>query len=122
MAPARWCSAARILYGYPETLPIPASVPIQPINPYGYTKAAVEQKLSDFGNSEADWRIAFLRYFKTVGAHPSGRIREYPNGISNNLSGHNCHLTNCQVLQALMLSASTGRPKPSPERHLFGYR
>ena len=31
------------------------------------------------------WRIASLRYFNPVGAHPSGRIGEDPLGIPNNL-------------------------------------
>jgi UDP-glucose 4-epimerase len=78
-------SSSATLYGYPETVPIPESAPIQPINPYGYTKAAVEQMLQDLAASEPGWRIACLRYFNPVGAHPSGRIGEDPNGIPNNL-------------------------------------
>lgn len=78
-------SSSATLYGYPETVPIPESAPIRPINPYGYTKAAVEQMLDDVAASEAGWRIACLRYFNPVGAHPSGRIGEDPNGIPNNL-------------------------------------
>jgi UDP-glucose 4-epimerase len=31
------------------------------------------------------WKIALLRYFNPVGAHPSGLIGEDPNGIPNNL-------------------------------------
>jgi UDP-glucose 4-epimerase len=78
-------SSSATLYGYPETVPIPESAPIRPINPYGYTKAAVEQMLRDIAACEAGWRIACLRYFNPVGAHPSGRIGEDPNGIPNNL-------------------------------------
>jgi UDP-glucose 4-epimerase len=58
---------------------------VQPINPYGHSKAAVERMLSDLAASEPDWRIACLRYFNPVGAHPSGRLGEDPNGIPNNL-------------------------------------
>ena len=32
-----------------------------------------------------NWRVASLRYFNPVGAHPSGRIGEDPLGIPNNL-------------------------------------
>ena len=78
-------SSSATLYGYPEAVPIPESAPIQPINPYGHTKAAVERMLSDVAASETGWRIACLRYFNPVGAHPSGRIGEDPNGIPNNL-------------------------------------
>jgi UDP-glucose 4-epimerase len=78
-------SSSATLYGYPTSVPIPESAPIQPINPYGHTKAAVERMLSDLAASEPGWRIACLRYFNPVGAHPSGRIGEDPNGIPNNL-------------------------------------
>lgn len=79
-------SSSATLYGYPETVPIPETAPIVPINPYGHTKAAVEQMLSDLQSSDHDrWRIACLRYFNPVGAHPSGLIGEEPHGIPNNL-------------------------------------
>ena len=79
-------SSSATLYGYPDTVPIPETAPIAPINPYGHTKAAVEQMLADLQWSAPDrWRIACLRYFNPVGAHPSGRIGEVPRGIPNNL-------------------------------------
>jgi len=78
-------SSSATLYGMPELVPIPESAPIQPINPYGHSKAAVEQLLTDLVASEPGWRIARLRYFNPVGAHPSGRIGEDPRGIPNNL-------------------------------------
>jgi UDP-glucose 4-epimerase len=78
-------SSSATLYGYPEQVPIRESAPVQPINPYGHTKAAVERMLQDVAASEAGWRIASLRYFNPVGAHPSGRIGEDPSGIPNNL-------------------------------------
>jgi UDP-glucose 4-epimerase len=79
-------SSSATLYGYPEAVPIPESAPVQPINPYGHTKATVEQMLADLAASApGSWRIASLRYFNPVGAHPSGRIGEDPLGIPNNL-------------------------------------
>ena len=78
-------SSSATLYGYPETVPIHESAPIRPINPYGHTKAAVEQMLHDLATSEPGWRVACLRYFNPVGAHPSGRMGEDPCGIPNNL-------------------------------------
>ena len=78
-------SSSATLYGYPETVPIPENASVQPINPYGQTKAAVEQLLADVAASEPGWRIARLRYFNPVGAHPSGQIGEDPSGIPNNL-------------------------------------
>lgn len=78
-------SSSATLYGLPEQVPVAENAPVQPINPYGFTKAAVEQMLEDLSGSEPGWRIARLRYFNPVGAHPSGRIGEDPNGIPNNL-------------------------------------
>ncbi len=79
-------SSSATLYGYPEHIPIPETAPIQPINPYGHSKAAVEQLLHDVAASAPNqWRIASLRYFNPVGAHPSGKIGEDPLGTPNNL-------------------------------------
>jgi UDP-glucose 4-epimerase len=78
-------SSSATLYGMPDQVPIPETAPVQPINPYGHSKAAVERMLADIADSEPGWRIARLRYFNPVGAHPSGRIGEDPNGIPNNL-------------------------------------
>ena len=79
-------SSSATLYGYPECVPIPETAAIQPINPYGHSKAAVEQMLHDLAASAPNqWRIACLRYFNPVGAHSSGEIGEDPMGIPNNL-------------------------------------
>ena len=79
-------SSSATLYGHPDVVPIPETAPIAPINPYGHTKAATEQMLADLHSSASDsWRIACLRYFNPVGAHPSGRIGEDPRDIPNNL-------------------------------------
>ena len=78
-------SSSATVYGIPEQVPIVETAPVAPINPYGHTKLAVEQLLADLAASEPGWRIARLRYFNPVGAHPSGRIGEDPSGIPNNL-------------------------------------
>lgn len=54
-------------------------------NPYGSTKAVIEQILEDLYVSDNSWDIAILRYFNPVGAHKSGLIGEDPQGIPNNL-------------------------------------
>jgi UDP-glucose 4-epimerase len=78
-------SSSCTVYGLPEQVPISEQAPVHPINPYGHSKAAVEQLLADLAASEPGWRIVRLRYFNPVGAHPSGRIGEDPSGIPNNL-------------------------------------
>ena len=54
-------------------------------NPYGQTKAMIEQILKDMCVSNNKWNIVSLRYFNPVGAHSSGLIGENPNDIPNNL-------------------------------------
>lgn len=54
-------------------------------NPYGTTKAMIEQILEDLYTSDKTWTISILRYFNPIGAHKSGLIGENPNGIPNNL-------------------------------------
>ena len=54
-------------------------------NPYGWTKYMGEQILRDIAKADEAWSVVNLRYFNPVGAHPSGRIGEHPNGIPNNL-------------------------------------
>ncbi|MFP4477756.1 MAG: UDP-glucose 4-epimerase GalE [Desulfatibacillaceae bacterium] len=78
-------SSSATVYGKPDSVPIPETAPVRPENPYGRTKAMVEQFLRDVAASRSDWRIALLRYFNPVGAHESGLIGEDPQGIPNNL-------------------------------------
>lgn len=78
-------SSSATVYGDPETLPIPEDAPRYATNPYGRTKLVIEDILSDLFGASPDWRIARLRYFNPVGAHPSGLIGENPRGIPNNL-------------------------------------
>ncbi len=83
-------SSSATVYGMTEKIPIAETAAIQPINPYGGTKVAVEQLLADLEASAGlgdgpSWRLARLRYFNPVGAHPSGRIGEDPLGVPNNL-------------------------------------
>lgn len=59
--------------------------PLAPTSVYGRTKRIVEDMLRDFAAADARWRVALLRYFNPVGAHPSGLIGEDPSGIPNNL-------------------------------------
>lgn len=59
---------------------------IKPQNPYGSTKAAIEQILFEiYKSSIPSWKIINLRYFNPIGAHPSGLIGEEPVGKPNNI-------------------------------------
>lgn len=78
-------SSSATVYGEPEILPLPETARIGPTNPYGRTKAIIEDICRDVAASDPNWRISLLRYFNPVGAHPSGLIGEDPRGIPNNL-------------------------------------
>ena len=79
-------SSSATIYGISKGLPLKENTEIKPINPYGRTKVAVEQILNDIYYSETNkWKIANLRYFNPIGAHPSGLIGEAPLGIPNNI-------------------------------------
>jgi len=78
-------SSSATVYGDPEQLPIVESAPLSATNPYGHTKLMVEQMLGDVAAADDRWQITLLRYFNPVGAHPSGRLGEDPEGIPNNL-------------------------------------
>jgi UDP-glucose 4-epimerase len=78
-------SSSATVYGDPASVPIREDFPLGPTNPYGRTKLMIEEILRDLGNAQPGWEITLLRYFNPVGAHPSGRIGEDPNGIPNNL-------------------------------------
>ena len=58
---------------------------IKPSNPYGRTKATVENLLNDIFQSDNSWKIMNLRYFNPIGAHPSGEIGENPIGVPRNI-------------------------------------
>ena len=78
-------SSSATVYGDPRYLPLDESHPTSVTNPYGRSKLHIEDMLADVAQSDAQWRIARLRYFNPVGAHDSGLIGEDPNGIPNNL-------------------------------------
>src|SRR5947209_15338715 len=49
-------------YGIPERVPITEETPQAPINPYGFTKLAIEHALADYAHAY-QWGYAALRYF-----------------------------------------------------------
>ena len=79
-------SSSCTVYGDPERVPVTEDCRLGPAtNPYGRTKLYIEEMLRDLPVAEPDWHLALLRYFNPVGAHPSGRIGEDPDGVPNNL-------------------------------------
>ena len=85
-------SSSATVYGAPDALPITEQAPIRTTNPYGATKAMVEQVLRDVAAADARWSVVSLRYFNPIGAHSSGDIGEDPNDIPNNLFPFICQV------------------------------
>ncbi len=73
------------IYGEAKTVPVTEDFPACVLNPYARSKLMIEDILRDLYRAEPSWNIALLRYFNPVGAHPSGRIGEDPQGTPNNL-------------------------------------
>ncbi len=79
-------SSSATVYGLQETPKCIETMKKQtPSNPYGKTKAMIEEILKDLYVADNEWSVFLLRYFNPVGAHESGLIGDNPNGIPNNL-------------------------------------
>ena len=78
-------SSSATVYGENNQPPLVEDMPTSATNPYGWTKVMMEQIFKDWCAAEPRAKIILLRYFNPVGAHPSGRIGEDPNGIPLNL-------------------------------------
>lgn len=83
-------SSSATVYG--EEAPVPYEETMArgtTTNPYGTSKAMVEQILTDIqlasAKTDKPIDISLLRYFNPIGAHESGLIGEDPQGIPNNL-------------------------------------
>jgi len=78
-------SSSATVYGDPASVPIREDFPRSFTNPYGHTKLICEDMLGAVCAADPQWKVAILRYFNPVGAHPSGLIGEDPADIPNNL-------------------------------------
>jgi UDP-glucose 4-epimerase len=78
-------SSSCTVYGSPDTIPVTETTPLQQAeSPYGYTKQAGEQIVSQTVTSN-NIKAVLLRYFNPVGAHPGINIGEMPVGRPANL-------------------------------------
>jgi UDP-glucose 4-epimerase len=68
-------SSTTATYGTPEKMPIAEVTPQLPINPYGFSKLAVERMLDDYSHAYG-LSFAALRYFNAAGAAGDGSIGE----------------------------------------------
>ena len=95
-------SSSCATYGEPEKMPITEQMPQNPVNPYGFTKLAVEHILHDYQRAYG-LEYVVLRYFNAAGADPAGEI-----GESHDPETH---------IIPLVLDAASGR---RPDIKVFG--
>lgn len=67
-------SSTAAVYGMPDTIPIPETAVMNPINPYGKSKVVTEMLLSDVATAYPGFNYIALRYFNVAGADPEVRI------------------------------------------------
>lgn len=68
-------SSTAALFGEPDYVPIDERHPSAPLNPYGHSKAMVEQILADY-EAAFGLRYVCLRYFNAAGADLGGLLGE----------------------------------------------
>ena len=68
-------SSSAAVFGEPSYTPIDEAHPKVPVNPYGFSKLAVERVLEDYA-AACDLRSVSLRYFNAAGADPEGDLGE----------------------------------------------
>lgn len=98
-------SSTAAVYGEPRELPLRESHPLQPMNPYGRTKLAVEWVLEDFAAAYG-MKYTALRYFNASGAAPA----EWNAGIGE------WHEPETHLIPLILQAASN----PEQEVNIFG--
>jgi UDP-glucose 4-epimerase len=95
-------SSSAAVFGEPSYTPIDEAHPKTPVNPYGFSKLAVERILADYAAAYGMHSIS-LRYFNAAGADPEGDLGE-------------CHDPETHLIP-LVLQAASGR---RPDVTIFG--
>ena len=72
-------ASSAAVYGHVNTLPIPESIELKPISPYGASKVAAEEIISAYANLHLFESIISLRFFNVFGV---GQSDEYAGVIS----------------------------------------
>jgi UDP-glucose 4-epimerase len=75
-------SSTSAVYGAAETIPVVEETPLDPMSPYGASKAMTERMLADAG-AAYDLRSVVLRYFNVAGADPKGRTGQSTRGATH---------------------------------------
>ncbi len=75
-------SSTSAVYGVPEKVPVGEDAPLNPMSPYGASKAMTERMLTDC-SAAYGLRSVALRYFNVAGADPQGRAGQSTRGATH---------------------------------------
>ncbi len=75
-------SSTSAVYGAPEKVPVTEDTPLNPMSPYGASKAMTERMLAD-SSTAYGLRSVALRYFNVAGADPKGRVGQSTRGATH---------------------------------------
>jgi UDP-glucose 4-epimerase len=89
-------SSSAAVFGEPRYTPIDEAHPKDPLNPYGFSKLAVERALGDYSSAYGLQSVS-LRYFNAAGADPDGELGE-------------CHDPETHLIPLILQAASGRRP------------
>lgn len=89
-------SSTAAVYGTPKTVPIPESLPFDPVNPYGESKVLVEKMLK-WLDACSGFRSIALRYFNACGADAESGLGEE-------------HDPETHLIPLLLRAVQTGQP------------
>ncbi|WP_066757136.1 UDP-glucose 4-epimerase GalE [Crocinitomix algicola] len=79
-------SSSCTVYGEAADPAVTEETPIkEAASPYGDTKITCEKIIQFATKGEGQLKSTLLRYFNPIGAHPSAKIGELPQGVPNNL-------------------------------------
>ncbi len=70
-------SSTAAVYGDPQTVPMPETHPVSPLNAYGESKLAFERVLEWYARAYG-WNVSILRYFSAAGATAERGERHQP--------------------------------------------
>lgn len=86
-------SSSAAVYGDPQFIPITEDHPLNPMNPYGQTKAFIEKILADLGRAHGLSYVS-LRYFNAAGADVDGQRGELHDPETHLIPNIMLHLLN----------------------------
>ena len=78
-------ASSAAVYDHSQEMPLREDGAIGAGNPYGHSKAIVEEMLWRMHAADPEWRLMILRYFNPAGAHESGLLGEAAGDVSGTL-------------------------------------